>query len=1107
MSLSAVLAEHQLSHLEPVLAAAAIDLDVAADLSEADLQSLGIALGDRKRLLRALGSASAPVPQPQGERRMITAAFIDLADFTALSTSLDPEVLRSAVADYQRLATRVIEEWDGAVAQYLGDGVLAYFGYPRAHEDDAERAVRAAVSIVSGTAELSVAGRPLLARAGVATGLVVVGGVVASELVAGSVAVGEAPNRAARLQGHGSPGDVTLDAATRRLLGAGIQLQELGPAQLKGFAQPIACWRVAGVADVGSRFQSRAGSADMVGRAAEWGVLRDCWQAACANDGRGVLVCGEPGMGKSRLVDELLALARATPAGMLLLQCSPHHTATDHYALRNAIDVQAGHSAAQQSLQERLARWIKDFAGEDEASALTWAQQIAPLVAGDPNDPVPIHEIHARLVALLCDAAARRPVLVLLEDLHWIDPSTAEWLRAAATACRGRRMLLVATARPQADSALRWKPDASVELEPLAAKDAETLVDRTAGGRRLPRLVMAKILQRAGGVPLYVEEITRAVVEADALGARALEVPDSLQASLLARFDRLGAWRELAQLASVLGQAFNVGLLAPLARAGESAVEAGLRQIAAAGLVHPPPADGSSRDWRFRHALVQESVYSTLLHSVRRELHGRVADLLLARPRDEFWRQEALAWHLTAAARATEAVEAWNAAATEAAVRGAAGEAQHHYEQALGLIRAEPAGNDRDRRELGQLLKLGPIVMMTRGPGTEASVALYERAQRLSAAAGTSSERFAVAFALWYSYEQQGRSTDQAAMLRAMQELALLSTDRRELLQVHHAQWQTCMHRGQYRAAYRAANDGLALYNPADRPLHIRNFGGHDPGVCALAHRAPAEWALGQYRQALQTLDEAFARAKEASDVASLIVPAIAAGAIGYFEREPARVLAALSPVVQECRRAGIGTGLLSLFTGWARQALGQGDSGDAMTRTLASVRRSGMRMRLALYECLVGEVQLLRGDFAAAREHVAAARIACDQYQDHVYLPSVALLDGDVNDACGKEGEAVRCWEAAADISRRQESVAGELAAALRLARWHERRGAAATGITLLEPVVARFAVDESCAMLEEARARIGAHQGFGFAGTRVRLQELAGGSPRHSRPPSRRK
>ncbi|MBC5765832.1 ATP-binding protein [Ramlibacter albus] len=1068
MSLAVLLAKHQLSHLEAVLRAAAIDLDIAADLTDADLQSLGIALGDRKRLLRALAGASQAI-RPDGERRMLTACFIDLAGFTALSTQLDPEELRRAVGEYQQLATRVIGEWQGAVAQYLGDGVLAYFGYPRAHEDDAERAVRATVAIVEGTGKLSVAGRPLRARCGIATGLVVVGGVVASELVAGSVAVGEAPNRAARLQGHAAPGDVVVDAATRRLLGPGVQLEELGEVAFKGFSAPVGCWRVSGTAAAPARFQAPDVSSELVGREKEAAVLRDAWRSACDGRGRSVVVSGEPGIGKSRLAGEACANASESGAASLLLQGSPHHTATDHYPLRHALEVHGARTGDPKSLEDRLAGWMAEFARLDAPSALTRAKGLAPLFEG--GGTAASHALREQLVELVCDAASKRPVLVLVEDAHWIDPSTSEWLRALAAALRSRRVLLIATTRPEKTIATQLRADTEVPLEQLAPAAAHALVDRATHGNSLPRRVVDAIVQRGGGVPLYLEEIARAVVEAESRGAATVDVPETLQASLLSRFDRLGTARELLQLASVIGRSFDVDLLAALAGTDAPDVLASLDRVAQAGLVLPPREQGP-REWTFKHALIRESAYSTLLLSARRELHGRLADLIAARGSGDSGRAEAAAWHLTAAGRSREAIEAWNVAGASAARRGAAGEAQQHYEQALALIRGQAAGPERDAQELAQLLKLGPLVMMARGVGVPVSIEIYERARELSLHAGTPAQRFSIAFGLWYSYEHQGRTAQQAAMLQAMREMAAASGDPREQLQVHHAEWETLLNRGELQATIRAADAGLALYDPRDRPLYLRHFGGHDPAVCALSYRGAAQWSLGQSQLARRTFDEALERATQASDLGSRLIATITLGGLCFMGREPERMLAVVPPLLEDCRRAGFATGILTLAIGWANAMLGREHDLAQMHRTVEGLRRHGVRIRLAYYELVLADTLRLHADVAGGLQQVARSRDLASTYSDATVAAKIGLVEGDLHLLAGNEERALQCWRETLDVCRRYGSVFLELDAALRIARVEERQGRSSSAAGTVEKLLLqRLDRDERGAIVEDAR------------------------------------
>ncbi|OAF05979.1 hypothetical protein AYJ54_19950 [Bradyrhizobium centrolobii] len=585
------------------------------------------------------------------ERRQITVMFCDLVNSTALSARLDPEDMRDVMRVYHDGCASVVKRFEGFVAKYMGDGVLVYFGYPHAHEDDAERAVRAGLALVEtiGATALPLAGEPKLqVRVGIATGLVVVGDLIGSGAAQEEAVVGETPNLAARLQGLAAPNTVVIAADTRRLTGGLFEYRDLGAATLKGFADPVRAWQVVGPSAIESRFEAlRAASSGtpLIGRDEELDILMRRWQQASEGDGRVVLLCGEPGIGKSRLTEAIEERLNGEPHTRLRFFCSPHHGDT---ALHPVVS-QLEHAAAferDDNAERRLGKLEAILAPSTKDMKHATALLADLLSIGGDRSPALQLNPHRRkeetleaLFAQLAGLAAHRPVLMVFEDVHWIDPISLELLELTVERIQSLRILLVITFRPEFPSP--WTGDAHVTtlaLSRLGRRHGAELVNRLTGNKELPSAIRDQITAHADGVPLFVEELTKAVLESgllkDAGGQYVLTgpvpplaIPTTLHASLMARLDRLAPIREVAQIGAAIGREFSYELLAALVPLSESTLQEAVERLVHSELIFcrgtPPGAT-----YTFKHALIRDAAYATLLRSRRQQLHARIAKML-----------------------------------------------------------------------------------------------------------------------------------------------------------------------------------------------------------------------------------------------------------------------------------------------------------------------------------------------------------------------------------------------------------------------------------------------------------------------------------------------
>ena len=677
-----------------------LDLEHLPDLDEADLKSLGLPMGPRKTLRKAIEAGiEAPTVSSgrDAERRQITVMFCDLVGSTALSEALDPEELREIMRAYQKAAGGVIERYEGHVAQYLGDGLMTYFGWPRAHEDDAERAVRASLDIVAAVHEVE-SQKPLAVRIGIATGPVVVGETGAGDASVPNAAVGETPNLAARLQSLAGSDEIVISPSTRRLVGDAFALDSLGDQALKGIAEAVTAWRVEGLAAGRSRFEAARGSrlTPFVGRQSEVSLILDKWAIAQDGEGQVVLLSGEPGIGKSRITEELIRATASDDLIRLRYQCSPFHANSVLYPIIEQFE-RAARFTREDNVDDRLDKMeaLLGDSGDAAESAPFVAAMLSlesdryPAIDMSPERQAQrLREILSKQVGGL---ATGRPVLFIFEDAHWIDHSTEEVLDLTISHARDHNLLMVITFRPEYQP--RWLGGGDVtalSLTRLGRRQAAAMVARVSGGKALPDAVLDQIVAETDGVPLFVEELTKTVLESGQLtehedrwefdGALPeLAIPATLQDSLMARLDRLAPVKEIAQLGACIGRVFSHRLLEAVSPVkGEDLSEA-LTRLVESELVFRR-GSGPEAVYTFKHALVQDAAHGSLLISRRRQFHGRIAAALENAGDAE---PELLAYHYGAANDVARAMPLWHQAGAAAAARAANTEAVAHFRKGL----------------------------------------------------------------------------------------------------------------------------------------------------------------------------------------------------------------------------------------------------------------------------------------------------------------------------------------------------------------------------------------------------------------------------------------
>jgi class 3 adenylate cyclase/predicted ATPase len=885
-----------------------IDESVLPNLTQDHLRELGLPLGARIKLLAAIAALSkeaeqsSPAPKAIGaapadtaERRQITVLFSDLVGSTALSTRMDPEDLRTLISAYQKCVTEVVQRFGGFVAKYMGDGVLVYFGYPEAHEDDAERAVRSGLELVTAVAKLKT-DTPLQTRVGIATGLVVVGDLVGWGQVQERGIVGETPNLAARLQGLAEPDMVVIADATRRLLGKLFELRVLGLQELKGITGPATVWAALRPATVEGRFEAfhRDDLTEFVGREEESQLLLRRWSRVKEAEGQVVLLSGEAGIGKSRLTGAFLQQISKERHARLRCFCSAQRTDSALYPIVGHLERAAKftHDDSVGTKLDKLDAVLVRSATSPIDSAL-FAELLSlpndgryPVLAFDPQQRR--KKTLEAFVTQVESLSRSEPVLMIFEDAHWTDPTSLELVTRILERIVELRVLLIITFRPEFAPPWIGLPHVTaITINRLGRKDVDIIIDRLVGNKFLPTGIREEMIDRTDGIPLFIEEMAKAVLEAEddeearrtaaAIPSTRLEIPVTLHASLMARLDRLGAVKELTQLGSAIGREFSHALIEAVAGKSQAELEAALNRLIDAGLLFrqgvPPYAT-----YVFKHALVQEAAYGTLLREHRRALHAKIAQALEARFSDVVQREPGLlARHCTDAGQIDKAVGLWTKAGQRSLERGALPEAAERFNRALSQIASLPSTPALRQEEIKLQVALITPLMHFLGYGAPETKAAALRAKGLierAEARGEAPEDPLLLFSVLYSFWVSNFNGFHAPAVTdlAAQFLKLAEEQNAETPQVlgHRLVGISQAMVGNLAEASTHLNRAIETYNPAEHRQFAARFG-QDIRVGALSYRGWVLWMLGYPDAALADAQSAVKEAREGGQGISLL--------------------------------------------------------------------------------------------------------------------------------------------------------------------------------------------------------------------------------------------
>jgi predicted ATPase/class 3 adenylate cyclase len=1091
----------------------AIDAEVLAELTEADLEKLGVVLGHRKRLLKAIATlaspsaleqatavGSAPSLGGEAERRQLTVMFCDLVGSTQLSARMDPEDLRDVVGAYQRYVAKTVSQFGGFVAKYMGDGVLVYFGYPQAHEDDAERAVRAGLKLTKKIAALKPnSSVNLQVRIGIATGLAVVGDLVGSGASREQAVVGETPNLAARLQAIAEPNTVVIADSTHVLLGSLFECHDLGLVQMKGFVEPIQPWQVLRASAVESRFEALhpAALSPLIGRDEEISLLLRRWEQAKSGEGRSVLLSGEPGIGKSRLTVALHEKLQGEPHIRLRYFCSPYHADSALHPFIAQIERAAAfeHDETREAKLDKLEALPAAASSSREDMALL-AELLSIPTDGRfaPTELSPQRKKERTLEALLRQfecLARQAPLLMIFEDLHWIDPTSRELLDLLVDRMRRLPVLLLATFRPEFDPP--WVGQSHVTLialSRLGTAEARALVGRIVGNNpSLSPETLDEIVARTDGVPLFVEELTNAVLEAgiateDGRGTLSkapqslLGVPSTLQASLMARLDRLGSAREIAQIGAVIGREFSYELLAAVAPLREAELQDVLHKLAASGLVFQRGAPPDAA-YMFKHGLVQDAAYGTLLKRRRQELHSHIARVYEDRfPTQTELQPEMMARHCTEAGLTGKAIDYWDKAGQRAARSGAMAEAIADFTKALGLLAGFAEGPQRDRRELALRLALARILLMAKGWASPEMGDAYLRARELSRRVGEKPEVVAALIGL---YALRTNRAEIASANDVGDELFCLAeqryrSDRTVKMLGHRITANGLMFQADFAASLMHYHSALDLYDPV-----AQRGEGITPTDSRVLIRGFIGWILlfqGYADRALRESEQALCEAREYPQSYTLAF-ALHVNCLFRQVRDDRQELSDRSAeLVALATEQGfphfLATG--TFFRGWARFAAGEAtdDAVSEMQRGLAAKQATGAEIKVPYYLGLLAAAHMQRGRAPEALRLLAEAFARVERTGERWFEAELNRIHGEVLIALSRDraDDAEAAFRHGLAIAQAQGAKWWEHRTAASLARLWRDQGKRKQACDLLAPIYGWFSEGFDTRDLKEAKA-----------------------------------
>ena len=1077
------LQRHELSSIAELLNSHDVTLDVLPDLTEQDLRELGLSLGLRRKLERAIRTdPPTRTPQPQHasatstpDRRQLTVMFVDLVGSTALSRRLDPEDLRQIIRSYQNTVAGEIARYQGHIAQFMGDGILCYFGWPVAYEFGAERAVRAGLDVIRAISNLRVpSDRQLAVRIGIATGLVVVGEMLSEGQPQEPMVSGETPNLAARLQQHTPPGTILVAHETRRIVGNAFLFERVELGVAKGFETGIEAFRVVGEARGASRFEKRHGPAlpAIVGRNQEIDLLLARWRQAKHGEGQGVLLVGEPGIGKSRILRALIDELRDEPHYSIEAQCSPYYLDRPLWPIVEHLRIAFNLHASQPVTEQlgRLERSLRDLGmALEEAVPLNAELLDVPYVSSYPSLDLSPQQRRNRTLQVLnrqiLSLAIRKPTLFVLEDAHWVDPTTLELLEITLQSISHAPVLVVVTSRPDNSPTFTSHPHVTrLSLNRLGREWVELIIKRAAGSERISDAVVTDIIAKTDGLPLFAEELTKALVEtgkveqvAQTGDAPTTLIPPTLYDSLIARLDRIPEVKELAQTAACIGRDFDFRTLAAVAGIGHEALLRTLDRLVEAELLfrrgEPPNATYS-----FKHALVRDAAYESQLRSRRREVHEaivRVMEKSIASTHPEM-----VAQHAVHAGQSEKAMMLFRQAGQHALERFANREALQNFKNAFRLLQTLPRGPTRDQQELALRLELGLPLIATRGYASEEVETHYRSTVELSQRLADREAEFASTRSLWNCVYDRADLEWSFDLANRLVELADVSnTDEKRAL-AFRALGSTLMNRAEFPKAEDAFDKCLSVASHLPPSTWIKAHG-ETPSIVAEQYKGFICVIRGRLDEAIRLTGSAVARAERLGHpITQAFARAIHAHVL-VMRRDYADCLKMSEETSKFCATHG--------FVFWsAHSAILEGVAVAHLRPSKRGLERAedglkdwianGAQLHVPTWSGLIAEAALSLGQHERAGELLKNAVRISDHNGDFFARAELERLHGRLLLVTGNARDCQSTLERALALSRRQGAGLFELRAAMDLAELFVSERDLERARVTLAPVVESF-------------------------------------------------
>jgi predicted ATPase/class 3 adenylate cyclase len=1038
----------------------------------------------------------------EAERRQLTVMFCDLVDSTKLSSQLDPEEYRDVVRAYQKICTDVIERYDGYVAQLLGDGLLVYFGYPLAHEDDAHRAVRTGLGILAAMGDLNqelhqAKGIHLAIRVGVHTGLVVVGEMGGAQRQE-QLALGEVSNVCSRIEGLAAPNTIAMSEATYRLIQGYFECQDLGAQTLRGVAEPVAVYRVLSASGVHSRLDiaSARGLTPLVGREQEVGILLERWNQVKAGHGHVVLLTGDAGIGKSRLVQMLKEPVAHEPHVHWECRSVEHYQNTALFPLVDLFQ-RLLRFQAEDPPNEKLAK-LEQMLSQYRLPVEESVQLFAPLLSLPlPENRYPALHLSSQrqrqktletIVTILLELAEHHPVLCIVEDLHWTDPTTLEWLKLLIDQTPSASVLMLLTCRPHFHPAWHHRSYITeMTINRLSHAQVAQIVHRLTDGKALPTEVLQQILAKTDGVPLFVEEMTKAILEAGHLketdghyeltgSLSSFAIPATFQDSLMARLDRLMTGKVIAQLGATIGRQFSYALLQAVSQLDEVMLQHELGRLVEAEIVYqrgvPPQAT-----YTFKHALIQDAAYESLLKSTRQHYHQRIAQVLEAQfPETAEAQPELLAHHYTEAGLIARAVGYWQQAGQRAVERSAYAEAIAHLTKGLELLQSLRETPERTHREVDLLIALGASLRATKGIAALEVGETYTRARHLCQHLAEPQQLFPILGGLCLYYGARAELQTSHALSTQLLDLAQHTQDPVMLVAAHRAVGTALFYLGAVASAHTHLTQGLALYDLHQHHASTLLYGEHT-GVTCCYYAALTLWLLGYPDQGLARSHEAMRLAQQMAHPHSLTIALSFAALCHALRREVRAAQEHAKAAISLATNQGFALwrAFGTMFHGWTLAQQGQAQAGIAqLHQGLIAVRATGAELLRPCYLALLAEAHGMMGQPEAGLTALAEALTRADTTGERLYEPELYRLKGELllQQSSSNQTEAESCFHQAISIARSQQAKSFELRAATSLARLWQQHGKRQEAHDLLAPVYNWFTEGFDTADLQEAKA-----------------------------------